>query len=53
MKVEILKEKMRWSDSESRTAKKGDIVELDDCVAGCWIKLGYCRKPVAKKTSKK
>ena len=53
MKVEILKKTMRWSDSETRTAKKGDIVELDDCVAECWIKLGYCRKPVAKKTTKK
>ena len=53
MKVEILKKTMRWSDSETRTAKKDDIVELDDCVAECWIKLGYCRKPVAKKTSKK
>lgn len=53
MKVEILKKNMRWSDSEARTAKKGDIVELDDCTAECWIKLGYCKKPTAKKTTKK
>jgi hypothetical protein len=52
MKVEILKKSMKWSDGTSRTAKKGDVIELDDVIAGCWIKLGYCKKPVAKKTAK-
>lgn len=48
MKVELLKD-ITWHDSKRKTAKKGDIVEIDPALFEVWKKQEICQIPKRKK----